>query len=335
MFEPRRRPRLAIALLGLIASAFLAGAPVDAGSQVPPSAISVSDTLLEIRLTDGSVLFGRIVTIDGDRVTIATESGGRIEVARSSLTSARPTRARLVGGERWDADPNGTRLFFGPTARAVGAGSGYFAVYELFLPYITVGITDFFSFSGGTPIVPEAMGEVFYLAPKVTVLNAERTQLAAGVLAFFGTEEDGAAGLLYGVGTFGSRDNAVSVGAAFPFVTSSGDGLADQPAIMIGAEARSSRRTKFITENYFVPGESGAIISGGYRFFGERLSADAGLGIFIDDGDAVCCIPLVNFVYTWGPPAARGRAVRAAPAAGSLAARSLATAPGGGTRTRR
>ena len=49
------------------------------------------------------------------------------------------------------------------------------------------------------------------------------------------------------------------------------------------AEARAGRRTKFITENYFVFGESAAVISGGVRFWGERLSADAGIAAFVGD----------------------------------------------------
>src|SRR5688500_10232333 len=48
-----------------------------------PAPIIPGDTVMEVRLTDGSVLYGRIVATDGDRVTIVTESGGRIEVDRA------------------------------------------------------------------------------------------------------------------------------------------------------------------------------------------------------------------------------------------------------------
>jgi hypothetical protein len=46
-------------------------------------------------------------------------------------------------------------------------------------------------------------------------------------------------------------------------------------------------------------GESGGV-SGGVRFFGERLSADAGVGLLIERSDVTCCLPLVNFVYSFG-----------------------------------
>jgi hypothetical protein len=329
----RRSFAVSIVLVALIPLLAVAAASRGAPAQPAPPTIVVSDTVLEIRLTDGSILYGRVMAIEGDRVTIATESGGRIEVARAGIARVQRVRGRLVGGERWLDDPNGTRLFFGPTARAVGRGAGYFAVYELVLPYLTIGITDAFSFSAGTPIIPEAMGEVAYLAPKLTVVATEATQIAAGVLAFFGPDEDGSAGLLYGVGTFGSRDNAFTLGAAFPFATS--DGFGDTPAIMLGGEARSSQRTKFITENYFVPGESIALLSGGFRFFGERLSADAGIGVFIGEGETACCLPLVNFVYAWGPQGGSSRRDRQEPSPGSLAARALATGSTGETRNHR
>jgi hypothetical protein len=68
---------------------------------------------------------------------------------------------------------------------------------------------------------------------------------------------------------------------------------------MVGGESRISRRLKFLTENYFVPSEGAALLSGGVRFFGERLSADFGIGAAFGDGDNACCLPLVNFVYSF------------------------------------
>ena len=62
---------------------------------------------------------------------------------------------------------------------------------------------------------------------------------------------------------------------------------------------RAGRRTKFVTENYFLPGENGIVLSGGFRFIGERLSTDVGLAGFAGDGGA-CCAPIVNFSYAFG-----------------------------------
>ena len=294
---PLRRVFLGALLLFVIEAPFVPGAEAQATAPV-----AVSDTVMEIRLTDGSVLFGRVVAAEGDRIAIASESGARTELDRTQIAQIRPTPSRLVNGERWNDDPNATRLFFGPTGRAIGRGEGYFAVYELLMPFLSFGVSDRISLSGGTPIVPLAMGEVFYVAPKVTVVSQPGVDLATGVLAFFAPDESETVGLIYGVGTFGSRDNAFTVGLGLPFITGPGDTFADRMVLMLGGEARVSQRTKFITESYFMPGETGGIMTGGFRFFGERLSADAGLGLIVGDGDAACCLPIVNFVYSFGQP---------------------------------
>ena len=286
------------ALLALLLGSAAAPTAHAQGTTVP---IAASDTVMEIRLTDGSVLFGRITLVDGTRITVTTESGAKTELDRGQIASIRPSASRLVNGERWTEDPNGTRLFFGPTGRAIGPGTGYFAIYELMMPFLSLGVTDRISLSGGTPIVPGAMGEVFYLAPKVTVVSQPGVDIGAGVLAFFAPDEDESVGLLYGVGTFGSRDNALTVGLGLPFVTGPGDNFADRVVLMVGGEARLSQRSKFITESYFIPGESGGLVSGGVRFFGERLSADAGLGLLVGE-EVGCCLPIVNFVYSFGRP---------------------------------
>lgn len=292
--------RLLLAALPLAVSF---AAPRPAAAQTDNVAAPIAqDTVLEVRLSDGSVLFGRVTAQTADEVTLQTQGGATIRLRRDQVVSIGPLRGRVVNGQVWREDPHATRLFFGPTARAVPQGEGYLGVYELFFPFVTYGVTDRFTISGGTPVVPEAIGQVFYLAPKYEVLRTPTASAAVGVLALFATgqEEFGSAGLLYGVGTFGGADRALTVGATVPFIAADGESdVGDQPAFMVGGEARISRRTKFITENYFVAGESGALVSGGVRFFGERLSADFGLGMGFADDDNACCLPLVNFVYSF------------------------------------
>jgi hypothetical protein len=295
LFSPRRAVLLlALALITLAARAA-------AAQDAEPPAVAVSDTLVEIRLADGSVLIGRVVSVEGDRVTITTRGGGRVEVERSQIRSMRAMSGTAqAGGEFWPADPNATRLFFGPTARSLKAGQATFGVFELFFPFASYGVTDRISIAGGTPIIPEAIGEVGYIAPKLQVVRSARAMVSVGALAAFGTDDIATAGLVYGVGTFGDPDRAVTVGAALPFYTDGDDGdIGSEPLLMLGGEMRTSRRLKLLTENYFVAGESGALISGGVRILGDRLTADFGVGGVIGQ-DGGCCLPLVNFVYSFG-----------------------------------
>jgi hypothetical protein len=289
---------LRLVLLALL----VVGAPVLAQESPAPVPVAVSDSVVEVRLVDGTVLIGRVVAVDGEQVTLETAAAGRVELRRDQIRTVRTARGQTrAGGEFWPADPNATRLFFGPTARTLGAGQGSFGVFELFFPFASYGVTDRFTISGGTPIIPEVIGQVGYIAPKLQVIRAPGVMVSAGALAAFGTDEFATAGMLYGVGTFGSDDRSVSVAAAVPFYSDGDDGdIGEEPLVMLGGEMRVSRRIKLLTENYFLAGEEGAVLSGGVRILGDRLTADFGIGGGIGEASAECCLPLVNFVYTFG-----------------------------------
>jgi hypothetical protein len=155
--------------------------------------------------------------------------------------------------------------------------------------------------------VPGASEQLVYLAPKLTVLQTPKAQVAAGVIAARVTRNEGAAGLLYGSGTFGSPERAVTLGVGFAFV---GEGLEDEddleisdtPVLLIGGELQVSNSLKLLTENYVGPAlDEAALLSAGVRFFGEHLAAD--LGLFTSpaawDADGFPFIPWVGFVYNW------------------------------------
>ncbi|HEX6373593.1 MAG TPA: hypothetical protein VF006_32000 [Longimicrobium sp.] len=288
----RLRPLL-LAVLPLVLAFAL---PRAAAAQVDSAAVS-RDSLYTIRVTDGSLLYGRIVEDTGAAITVLTQAGVRVRLERQQIVSITPMDARVVQGRVWPRDPNHTRLFFGPTGRAVGAGRGYLGVYEVFFPFLTYGVSNGLSLSVGTPIIPDAIGEFWYFAPKLTVVETETMALATGVLAI--AVEDETAGIVYGAGTFGGADRAVTAGVGWGF--SDGD-LHNQAVLMVGGELRTGPGTKLISENYLIPGADGGegtLLSGGIRFFGERLSADLGIAIAPTDCTGECWLPLVNFVYSF------------------------------------
>lgn len=307
--------RLLVLLTLLVAAAM----PSRAWAQVPTE-IAASDTVYEVQLADGSTIIGRVVAVEGETLTLQTEAGVRVQVTRAQIRRMRPVQGRIQDGEVWPEDPHGTRLFFAPTGRSLSQGEGYFGVYELFFPFITYGVTDQLVLTGGTPIIPGAIGEVGYFGPKLRLINAPRAQVSAGVFA--GLWDGGIAGVAYGVGTWGSRDAALTTGIGWGFSDDTDDdedgGFSSRPILMLGGEMRGGARFKFLTENYLLvyedscanydPSggtcrsgtESVGLVTAGVRFFGERLSADAGLGLGVGTEDFACCIPLVNFVYSFG-----------------------------------
>jgi energy-converting hydrogenase Eha subunit B len=281
--------------------ALLAGTAMPASgllAQVDPSRIVVGEELYEIRLTDGSTLFARVTSVESESVTLITSGGTRVEVDPSQVAAMQPAEGQLRSGEFWRADPNVSRLFFTSTGRALERGRAYFGTYLIVLPFVAVGVTDWLTVAAGAPILLGQM-EPFYIAPKLQIIRTQSAAISIGTLHFVLNEDfdDTDVGIAYGVGTFGSRDNAVTIGLGFGYA---GSDFASRPVAMIGGELRGSRRVKLLTENYFLPGETGAVLSAGVRFIGERFSADLGIGGAAGDGDAACCLPLINVSYVFG-----------------------------------
>lgn len=266
-------------------------------AQTPAAA---ADTALhEVRVRDGSVFVGRVVESTPDRVILETEAGVRMEIPRERIVSVRRAQGPARTESAWSDDPNTTRLFFGPTGRTLPKGSGYFGVFELFFPFVAYGVTDWLTVAGGTPIFPGLMGEIFYFAPKVRVFSMASTDVSAGVLAFATTDTEAEpVGIVYGAGTYGGSDRAATAGIGWVYQSTD---VENRPMLMVGGESRAGRNLKLVSENYWVPGESFGLFSGGVRFFGERLSGDVGVAAGGDGNDFECCFPLVNFVYNFGP----------------------------------
>ncbi len=284
--------------LVFLVTAIPASAPAQTATS--PTTPVVADTVSEIRLKDGSLLVGRVESATDTQVVLVTRSGRRMEILRTEIISIR--RAILQpNGEVWGDDSNLSRLFFSPTGRSLPKGEGYVSAYFFVLPFVGYGVTDWLTIAGGTPILPGAFGELFYVAPKLRVIEQGKASVSVGALSFFAPSvtDEGNAGILYGVGTFGSRDNALTLGAGWFYAQ--GDGYADtsdEPVLMIGGERRISRRVKLVTENWLSvdPGVNG-LVSGGFRFIGDRLSADLGFAGVLGGG---CCVPLINFSWGFG-----------------------------------
>jgi len=253
--------------------------------------IPAPDVTQELELNDGSSVIGRVESVGEGRFVFRTTSGVEMTVDVTAVRSLKPVTGHIVNGELWRADPNPTRLFFAPTGRSLKKGEAYFGVYELFLPFVQVGVTDRISIGAGTPLIFGDVERPFWVTPKVQLLERRSTAVSAGVMHFFNVDE-ASIGIAYGVVTQGSADSAATIGVGYAYAQTDDedDGSA---VVMIGGEHRVSRRVKLVTENYVFKG--GGFASGGLRFFGEKLSADFGLvmPLFADE---TFVFPMINIV---------------------------------------
>lgn len=271
-------------VVGMPGSATIAAAQDAPAAQV--------QKLFEVKTTDGSKYFGYLDSETPERVVIRTPGGATIDLARSDILSMTETEGTMVGQEFRPADANPTRLFFGPTARSLKKGEGYVGTFFYIMPTVQVGITDRLSIGGGTPLVFGSGSLPIWITPKFQVYDSPRAAVAVGALHFLNID-DHSMGIAYTAGTFGSRDDAVTVGVGWAYAS---DNRSDEgtAVMMIGGERRASRRIKWITENYIWNG--GGFVSGGVRFLGDSLTADLGLvsplGI-----DEFYVFPVMNFVW--------------------------------------
>jgi hypothetical protein len=225
---------------------------------------------------------------------------------------------RVVDGEFWAEDKHTTRLFFAPTGRTLRTGEGYAGLFFI-LPFVGYGATDNVTIAGGMPLIGSLDQVPVWIAPKLRVHNADGVQVSTGVFAvhvpgstYYDYEPNNPygpgrerrdpsqfVGIAYGVGTFGDNDNALHLGTG---VTFGGDET--EVPLMIGGEFRTSRRHKFITENWLLPVTGGGALSGGIRFMGDRWTTDLGLmAIFGTDdwgGESIPYFPIVSFSYAFG-----------------------------------
>lgn len=267
------------------------GVPAEPGPVIQVAAPGVTQ---QLELNDGTRAIGRVEAVANGRVTFRTLSGVVMEVDVAAVRSVGPVTGSIVNGEFWPADSNPTRLFFAPTGRSLKKGEAYFGVYEILLPFVQVGITDRLSVGGGSPLFFGAdLGDrPFWFSPKIEVVRGRRTHVSVGALHFLNMG-DYSAGIAYAVATHGTADAALTVGGGYAY-SSNDKEREGAPVVMVGGEKRVSRRFKVVTENYWF--SNVGLVSGGFRYMGERFAADLGLVAPLA-GDDIFVFPMLNFVW--------------------------------------
>jgi hypothetical protein len=276
----------------LLTFACLASLPAPAAAQAAPQ------QFVEVKLRDGSKLYGTVVSDESGRLVLRTVAGADVSVARDQVESIHPTAGEVVKGEFWPNDPIASKLFLGPTGRSLKRGEGYLAIDSLFLPVFQVGVTDRFSIGLGAPFY--GFVKTAWITPKFQLYRDERTAVSTGVLHLF-VPDFGLGGYGYVVATRGTPNGAVTFGGGVLYGRDEGESET-LPMFTVGGERRIGRRTKFVTENYIF--KEGAIAAAGVRILGQTISTEVGCLAFIGDGDALPGF-FFNFVFHGRPNAGR------------------------------
>lgn len=272
---------------------------------VDPSRAAETQT---IRLNDGTVLRGDIVSENDSLVVVNTEELGRVTIKRSRIAPL-PTRGGDARSRYADADPIGHTLVLTPTAFLPPKGAVVFRDFELL--FLTLG----YSPTATTSVVAGAMFPVsadfnaltFGVKQGVFQDDEARTALAVvGNITMPVGREINDAAILWLANAVASHRVKPGLGlhAAVGGVGVQGRGTSNQGlSLAAGFDARLTGNVKLLGEilrggTSFDPNSSLTLANLGIRLHGERLSADIAamrpLGQRLGD---LLFIPLINVGY--------------------------------------
>ncbi len=246
------------------------------------------------QLQDESELVGQFIEKDSLTVSIKTTSIPKIVIPFATITSIEEIAVENIKeGVYWFPNPNPTRYLFAPSAFGLKKGTGYYQNTYLVFNSFNYGLTDNITIGGGFEFISLFANQrpLFFITPKITTQVAEKVNIGGGLLyanipsIFEDNNSSTNAGIVYGVGTYGTPEHNVTGGLGWGFIE--GD-FSNQPIITISGMTRVGRRFALVTENWIVPSkvnnynngihtesyEYHGLFSYGIRFFGEKMAVD-------------------------------------------------------------
>lgn len=259
--------------------------------------------IVRVETRDGSTIQGELISETETELVIRTASSGDITVQKANIIRRQVLNSRqFKNGEYWHDNPQSTRYFFVPNALGLPKGQGYYQNIWILFNNVNYGITD--NFSMGVGFVPMFLFGVsetpIWLLPKVSIpVMSDDFHIAAGAM-IGGVVGEASFGVLYGMTTYGNRDNNISLGLGYGYA---GEEVSKSPVVTVSAMYRFSKRWYFVTDNYFFPSATdNGLMNIGMRWAPERVAVDFSLTRLIssdDDADFIG-IPLLGVSIPFG-----------------------------------
>jgi hypothetical protein len=298
---------LFLSLIGLLPGAF---------AQTTDSTSNA--TIVEIHLLEGSTISGDLIEETNEHLVINSPSLGRMTIEKSKIDSWKKLpKGSFKEGVYWHATANSSRNIFSPTGYGLEKGEGYYQNFMLFVNQFSYGFTDRFSMGIGIEIATILFRAnsfndsdennialpAFMLTPKFSIpIKEDKWNVGIGgvVISVPYTDHFFDAGMVYGISTWGSRDNNITVGLGLGV---SEDGIAKRPVITLSGNSRFSKRMAFVTENWLVSNGDQTVMlnTAGFRYLGGRVSIDMALVAGTDGNNfSISPIPLLGVSIPFG-----------------------------------
>ncbi len=273
-----------------------------------------------IFLKDGTQLRGILLAESPAGARIKTDNLGEITLTADKIDRIEKNDEGFYhNGVYWFDNPHYTRYLFAPSALPLPKGEGYYQNAYIFVNSVSVGVTDHFTMGGGFVLNPTFRDwQVLFLTPKYSFPSKSNVTFSLGVIGvgIFNRQYDfnlqtgvnrkdgveaNVAGIGYGTLTVGSTERNGSVGLGWGFANNE---IGANPVVNLSYMSRVGRKIGLVTENWLILPRQGdnmaAILSGGVRFFGEKMAVDLALLVPAGENTPFVALPYVDFVIKFG-----------------------------------
>ena len=264
-----------------------------------------STIVYQVETSDGNAYIGRIIYEDNDRLLLKTDKLGELALRKMDIRKINQVSIdKIKKGIYWFENPQSTRYFWTPNGYGLKKGEGYYQNIWVLFNQFSIGITDNFSVGGG--LIPlflfRAGSTPVWITPKVSIpIRKDKLNIGVGGLfaEVLGESETGF-GIVYGLTTFGSRDQNITLGLGYGYAAGA---WAKTPTITLSSMIRTGQRGYFLTENYYIStGDSHlALLSIGGRRIINKAGLDFGVFIPVNNNiDKLVAIPWLGITVPFG-----------------------------------
>ncbi len=234
---------------------------------------------MQIKMTDGNVIDGKLIKRLGDTVVIESATLGILNLDIKNIKSIESVTAdNSQNGNSWFRNIHAPHTYFGPTSFNFRKGEGYYGNILLLINQVGYGFTDNFSISAGGEFFSLLDGRLpsfFYLNPKYSFEVNKNFTLAAGVFILslntnFSKDKFTTTPIPYAMTTIGNRNNNLSLGVGSLFTNGSNKNI-----LILSGQGRLTRGISLMTENYFGGGLDFG--TSGFRFMQHDFTSNLGL----------------------------------------------------------
>jgi len=210
---------------------------------------------------DGTTIIGTFVKDEGGNIYINDLEGKETYLPRVMVAQIHAvTGDNIKGGEYWFPNLHDSRYFFSPSAFGLEKGEGYFGHSYWMLWQTQYGITDEFSVGAGTTLwgFPGTVNAKYSFNIKDDYNAAIGWFWVGDLFNYTGGEMSSLLNMPYAVVTKGSKENNITLGAAYNLATAFQDFRddevepSDRLVLNAGGTFRLSRRFAFVFEAWLL-----------------------------------------------------------------------------------